>query len=220
MKIGITGDTHGDKDFKQIYKAKKMGFTHIIIAGDFSYIWDNSFKENKRLDFLNKIGITILFVDGNHENHPLLNTYEVIDIFNGKAHKIRENIIHLTRGQIYNINNKRIFTFGGADSIDKLFRKKGKTWWAEEMPTKEEMEIGINNLKKNNYEVDYIITHTCSINGLLMVNGLPIIDQLVKYFNFINKQVSFKHWYFGHFHKDITSQKLKMTCIYNNIIEI
>lgn len=220
MKIGITGDTHGDKDFKQIYEAKKQGYTHIIITGDFGYIWDNSFKEQKRLNHIDKIGIKILFIDGNHENHPLINSYPTVDIFNGKAHKITENITHLIRGEIYTINNKKIFTFGGADSIDRIFRKEGKTWWPEEMPTKKEMDYGIYNLEKHNYEIDYIITHTIYTKGLLFTKGFPVTNSLVRYFDFIKNNTNFKHWYFGHMHVDITNDKLNTTCLYKKIIKI
>ena len=31
MRIGITGDTHGDQAYTQIYKAKKMGFDMLIV---------------------------------------------------------------------------------------------------------------------------------------------------------------------------------------------
>ena len=44
MKIGITGDDHGDRDFRQIYNAKKLGITHLIVCGDFGHIWDGSYK--------------------------------------------------------------------------------------------------------------------------------------------------------------------------------
>ena len=42
----------------------------------------------------------------------------------GKVHKINDSIIHLMRGQVYNIDNNNIFTFGGAASVDKEFRKE------------------------------------------------------------------------------------------------
>lgn len=41
-------------------------------------------------------------------------------------------IYHLMRGQVYNICNKSIFTFGGASSIDRNLRVDGVSWWKEE----------------------------------------------------------------------------------------
>src|SRR5699024_12624046 len=36
----------------------------------------------------------------------------------GKVHKIRDSVIHLMRGEIFDIDNKKFFTFGGAKSHD------------------------------------------------------------------------------------------------------
>ena len=36
----------------------------------------------------------------------------------GKAHKIRDSVLHLMRGEIFDIDNKKIFAFGGARSHD------------------------------------------------------------------------------------------------------
>ena len=33
-------------------------------------------------------------------------------------HKIRDSVIHLMRGEIYDIDDKKFFTFGGARSHD------------------------------------------------------------------------------------------------------
>ena len=112
-----------------------------------------------------KLLFTICFCDGNHENFDLLNSYEVSVWNGGKVHIIKQNkagepkVIHLMRGQVYEIEGKRIFSFGGAYSIDKAFRTPGKSWWPQEMPTEEDMNEAIKNLEAVNWEVDYIITH-------------------------------------------------------------
>ena len=64
------------------------------------------------------------------------------------------------RGRIFQIGAVTFFTFGGADSVDKQFRKEGVSWWPQERQTEEEFAEGMNNLAKHNYLVDYIITHT------------------------------------------------------------
>ena len=100
MKLGITGDVHGDLGFKSIFKARKLGLDTLIICGDFGYIWDGRKREQKRLDYLNKIGVKVLFCDGNHENFNVLNAYPISEMYGGRVHKIRDNIIHLMRGEI------------------------------------------------------------------------------------------------------------------------
>lgn len=116
-KIGITGDIHGDLNLIRIKKAIKEKYDYLIVTGDFGYIWDNSKVEIDTLNKIEEMPITILFVSGNHENFNLLNEYPIKDWNGGKVQFIRKNIIHLLRGQVFTINDKKIFTFGGAKSI-------------------------------------------------------------------------------------------------------
>ena len=78
----------------------------------------------------------------------MLNNYP-IEIWNGgKVHKIRKNIYHLMRGQVFILEGKKFFTFGGATSVDKANRTEFISWWKEEMPTGAEFELGFVNLEK------------------------------------------------------------------------
>ena len=115
--IYITGDMHAEFD-RIMYLAEKMNKDDIlIVAGDFG-IWNNSPREQYYFKNISKLDITVLFVDGNHENFDMLNSFEIKEWNGGKIHEIKPNIIHLMRGQIYNINNCSILTFGGAKSHD------------------------------------------------------------------------------------------------------
>ena len=73
---------------------------YLIILGDFGGIWDGSIWDDELLDWYEKQPYTVLFVDGNHENHYLLNKYPVEDWCGGKIHRIRQNVsvsyTHLT----------------------------------------------------------------------------------------------------------------------------
>lgn len=220
MKLGVTGDTHGDLNFKRIFQARKLGYTHLIICGDFGYIWTGDKKEQKQLDYLNKIGVQVLFCDGNHEGFNILNSYPITEMYDGKVHKIRDNIIHLMRGEIYHIDNKSFFVFGGANSTDKEYRIEGKSWWKEEMPSNEEQEYGLYNLNIYGNKVDYIITHTCYPSALLKVGGAYRIDELSDFFNQIKVTVDYKYWYFGHMHNDYRIIDDNTKCVYRDIEEI
>ena len=46
----------------------------------------------------------------------------------GRVQFIRSNVIHLMRGEIYDIDGKKIFCFGGGYSLDKDYRVPGRTW--------------------------------------------------------------------------------------------
>ena len=120
MAIFLTGDTHGDfTRFKKDSFYEQTNLTKedcVIIAGDFGGIWDGSPKEQYWLDWLEDKSFTTLFVSGNHENFAMLETYPVSDWHGGKVQRIRPSVLHLMRGQLYEIGGKRFFTMGGASS--------------------------------------------------------------------------------------------------------
>ena len=121
------------------------------------------------------------------------------------------------------IKGKRIFTFGGAKSSDIEYRKEHISWWKEEMPSQEEYDEGIKNLEKYNWEVDYVITHTCSSNTLLLMNTIldrnKEIGEINEYFSSIERKLIYKHWFFGHFHKDYIVLP-NQTVIFDDILKV
>ena len=142
----ITGDTHGciRKWKEQIHPVLKAEDT-IIVAGDFGVGgWkdeeDASVTEEQFYDWISKQPYSVLFVDGNHENFDKLYAYPVEMWMGGNVHKLRPNLIHLMRGEVYEIDGKKIFTFGGGYSIDKAWRVEGRSWWPQEMPSEKEYE--------------------------------------------------------------------------------
>jgi DNA repair exonuclease SbcCD nuclease subunit len=224
--IYITGDTHGSIDFDKIkmFVEECTNLTptdYLIIAGDFGAIW-NPLTLSNDLKKYECLPCTVLFIDGNHENFDLLNSYEK-ELWNGgKVHKISSNILHLMRGQVFEIDGLKFFTFGGAESIDKVYRHVGISWWAEEVPNKEEFDEAMHNLEKVNFTVDYIITHTIDEKTLKnpVFNDYKFtIYPTSRHFNYFEENVKYKHWFFGHFHEDININENK-TLLYNKIIKI
>lgn len=122
MAIYITGDTHGDfqrfgsKYFPQQKEMSREDY--VVIAGDFGGLWDGSQKDQYWLDWLNKKPFTTLFVDGNHENFDLLNTLPEKEWNGGRVHVVREHVLHLMRGQVFDFGGLAWFTMGGAASHD------------------------------------------------------------------------------------------------------
>jgi DNA repair exonuclease SbcCD nuclease subunit len=227
--IFITGDIHGEIDISKLNSKKfpqgklLSKSDYVIIAGDFGVIWDASKQEEYWLRWLSNKKFTTLFIDGNHENFNLLNSYPEIIWNKGKVHKISNSIFHLMRGQLFEFDEISIFTFGGAKSSDIEYRKENISWWKEEIPTQIEYAEGLQNLSNHNWEVDYIITHTCpeEIQDILKNKFGKKVEstELNKYFSKLNAKVSFRHWYFGHNHLD---EKLtdRHTILYQEIIRI
>ena len=242
--IYITGDTHSDftrfsTDKFPIQKEMTKN-DYIIICGDFGGVWNylvESTYEKYWLDWLNEKKFTTLFVDGNYENFTRLYNYPIEEWHGGKVHKIRDSVLHLMRGEIFDIDNKKFFTFGGAKSHDiqegilnldeeekiYAYRKRGAyfrirdySWWDLELPTQEEMKNGINNLEKVNYKVDYIITHCCptSVQAILS-DGTYKKDYLTDYLQEISEKCEF----FGHYH-DNRQINSKYILLYEDIVPL
>ena len=245
--IYITGDTHADfsrfEENKFPIQSEMTKNDYIIICGDFGGVWNyivESIYEKHWLDWLNNKNFTTLFVDGNHENFERLYNYPVEEWHGGKVHKIRESVIHLMRGEIYDIDNNKFFTFGGArshdirdgilniDEYEKIyeyikrgayFRIRDYSWWDLELPTEEEMQNGIKNLEKANYKVDYIITHCCLTSIQTLLNPSYKKDILTDYLQGVSEKCEFKKWYFGHYH-DYRQVNPQFTLLYENIVPL
>lgn len=227
--IYVTGDCHGKfKDRfsllnfpEQVYCTKD---DYVIIAGDFAGVWEKELtaSENEELEWLEQRRFTTLFVDGNHENFDRLNDYPIEEWNGGKVHKIKPSVIHLMRGQIFQIAGKKLFAFGGAASHDKKYRVDHIDWWEQEMPSKAEMEDGIKNLGIHENKVDLIITH-CAPTQIETGNygfmNCYRPNSLTDYLQRIYDTVSCEHWYFGHYHsnKQIDAQ---ISAVYDEILRV
>ena len=168
--IFITGDTHIPDDVHKLNttnfpRQKELSKSdYVIICGDFGGVWYPEDSKYHKEDlywrkWFDEKPFTTLFVDGNHENHVLLSMLPEVEMFGGIVGKVNDSVYHLKRGQVYTIEGKKFFCFGGAKSTDREWRVEGLSWWPEEMPTKQEMDYGLETLKKHDYKVDYIISH-------------------------------------------------------------
>ena len=249
--IYITGDCHGNferfnlSNFPEQRELTKEDY--VIICGDFGGVWSRD-EENREeimiLDWLECLPFTTLFVDGNHENFDRLYAYPVEEWHGGKVHKIRDSVIHLMRGQIFEIDGKRIFAFGGASSHDIQggilnpddpdfagkynalsrgylpFRINHWSWWERELPTEEEMEEGRRNLQACGNKVDFIVTHCCAASTqVLLSQGTYARDHLIDYLEEIRQNCKFKKWFFGHYH-DNRNVNAEEILIWEQIIRI
>ncbi len=221
--IYITGDTHIPLDMKklELFSAENQMTKEdfLIICGDFGGVWDNSSERRQWLDELDKKSYTTLFIDGNHENFDLLNSYPVNEWCGGKVHFVRSGIVHLMRSQIFEIQGLTFFTMGGANSRDKMFRTPHKSWWAEEMPSAEEYNEARSNLKNRQWMVDYVLTHTAPLS-IIQAFYEPFDELPMNLFlEEIKDKTAYKHWYFGHVHKDITVND-RFTAVYQRILKL
>lgn len=226
MALYITGDTHGEAGrFTYMDSAIMRTLTkddYLIICVDFGYIFNNTYNERKFLRYMaEELPFTILWVDGNHDNFDLINEYPV-EVWNGgKVHIVGRDkdknakVIHLMRGQVFELEKKKIFTFGGGYSIDKAMRTEGYSWWPEEMPNDNEMKEAIESLKRVNYKVDYIITHTAPEETMNLFYPDHVKEKpLNNFLEWVCESTEYKHWYFGHLHLEKDFSFRHQTCIW------
>lgn len=250
MSIWLSGDIHGDPtrfSTESFYEQKELTKDdYVIILGDFGLVWDHRGENGNEkwwLNWLEEKPFTTLFIDGNHENHDRLDGYHVEEWNGGKVSFIRPSVIHLKRGQVFELDGKKFFTFGGAASHDikdgildivddadlikkwrydrtKLFRINKISWWDRELPSEEEMEEGDNNLEKNNWKVDYILSHTPPASVIaLLGHGLYEQDILTKYLEGIRWKTEYKRHFMGHMHVDRAVND-KDILLYEQIVRI
>ena len=200
--IWVTGDIHGDLSRFQASPLRHLRKgDSLIICGDFGFLWNGTPEEEKILDKLSRKKYQILFVEGTHENFDLLESYPVEDDFcGGKVRRIRDNIFQLMRGQVYTMEGRRFFTFGGGEGEDTLLRKETGTYWPRSMPNIDEMKEGVENLRKAGQKVDYIITHSPYPNLSGQLPRWAEANTLTIYFQEIEKNVRYTKWCFGSLH--------------------
>lgn len=256
MGVWITGDCHREvKRFNTKNFPEQLEFLEdhkdaniVIVAGDFGLVWKwdgEDAEERYWLDWLENKPFTTVFVDGNHECFPRLNALPVTEWHGGKIHEIRSNVFHLMRGEIYTIEGKTFFAFGGAASHDMadgildaedpywrekakelrdddrfMYRIKGRDWWLEEMPNAAEMAAALLNLKKHNNCVDYIVTH-CPPASIIAHSGRIGYkqDTLTAFLEGLMQRIEYKQWYSGHLHVNMQFEN-KNIVLYEDIVRI
>lgn len=225
QNIFLLGDTHGDwENFRVLFKKHfvRPG-DMVIVLGDFGFIWDTKFRQQTNAlqrDFA-LAQVMLGFIDGNHENFEILNSFPT-EIWNGGLiHRIDKNIVHLMRGQVFDFFGKSFFTMGGAASIDWINRQNRISWWNEENITNADMAEADKNLNRVGNKVDYVLTHTCpkTIADRMHDNShFTFDDSNTRLLEDIFQTIEFDKWYFGHMHEDRTFNRF--TCVYAKIVKI
>ncbi len=226
-RVFITGDKHGTFNplFGFVEKVRLNEEDILIIAGDAGYVWKADYKYT--VESLQQIFPgTVAFIDGNHENHAVLNGMKISLWNGGRVHRAAERVYHLMRGEIYSIYGDNYFTFGGARSVDKDRREEGISWWREEEPDAGEMEYGRKQLAANLEKIDYVITHETPLFARAFISRTKTIDsdyhlpsELDSWYKMISESPRLKKWYFGHMHVDQLINP-RVRAIHNDILLI
>lgn len=233
IKMIGTGDIHGypQSRFRPdvMYQRQQMKKKDIcVVFGDHGYNF--SYPATTKIDHQDlKYAAALPFekwlLDGNHENHNWLAALPVIERYGGKMGHVYDNLYTLKRGEIYTVNGKKIFAFGGALSIDKALRTEGYDWWSQEIPSEEEFNYALDNLAKHDFKVDYVFSHTCPESFIrpmrLLLKEEEIYPDKTSYYLdcFLKAGLDFSAWYFAHWHvksKMLDEKGRHLQCLYND----
>lgn len=230
--IYLTGDTHIPIDISKLNTSnfpEQKQLTrddYLIVLGDFGLYWHNDKEYEHWRKWLQEKSFTILWLDGNHENFDWINSMDISEWHGGKVHA-DGNIIHLMRGNYYEIKDKHFFVAGGAQSYDKAHRKENIDWWSDELWSHSQMEYAfsmLEGLRITNTKIDYVLSHTCPQELIKPMFNIDVAesyeDSTTKLLSAIRNDIPNEdyEWYFGHWHVDRDFGKFH--CLYDNIVKL
>ena len=192
--IIVVGDVHEEWKELNILINKRQP-SMVLSCGDFG---DWPRLRGRKFDFTVKNReIPIRFCDGNHEDHESLLALDT----SGRIPEM-DNVFYQRRGSTMTLPDGRTVLFiGGADSIDKVWRTQGVSWFPQEVIT----TTDVNALP--DCKVDIVISHTCPAELLpVMLKDDPrkTDDPSNTALSYVLERYSPDLWYFGHWHTSQT----------------
>ena len=216
--IYLISDPHGGESRKGIERFLEIGTDEdlLIILGDLGLKFEDTKVNHDFTEWFLSLDKQIAVVEGNHENHAFMNAFANDVWCGGRVNRISDTIVRLKRGNIYCIEGNTFFVMGGCKSSAKW--KEMGLWFEGEEPTEVELSLAYNNLQKCQNQVDYVLTHKYvdyKKDDESKFQALSL-EGLTKY---IDENVTFRHWYSGHWHINKVIDE-KHTIVYDEPIQL
>lgn len=209
------GDWHGETDWAQrvIQFTAQENVNTLVQLGDFG-IWPEPGgpKYVRKVNIAcEKNNVDLIVIPGNHENYDRLDKLD-IDENGWMVNPEWARIKFAPRGHVWQMpNGMWAAALGGAGSIDRNLRVEGKSWWAGETITMENVETLTSNLAAaGNPTVDVMFTHECpaGVRRPSSHGGLPWLTPEVEHACYQQRvilreavdRVNPKNLYHGHWH--------------------
>lgn len=229
MTVYVTGDIHSGLDMQKL-RDWELGDSltsdhYLIVAGDFGFPWGFSAEECADIAWLESRPYTVLFVDGNHERFDHWEERPMEPWHGGLTQRLSDTspIRRLTRGEVFELDGSTVFTMGGAASNDRQYRKEGRSWWPEEIPSVEEMGHCRASLDRVGWKVDYVVTHEApaDLAGQLCREREReyLDDRLQRFLGELDGRLGWRAWFFGHYHGD-EWRDARHRLIYRDIVPV
>jgi hypothetical protein len=134
--VAFAGDWHGISSYADRMLQTLPDEVQVVLhTGDFGYQFDPRMLDEYQAS-AEKSGVTIMFVDGNHENFDELGAYPIDPDLGVRV--LRCNVWHLPRGTRWQWCGLEFLALGGAPSVDKAWRNPGTSWWPQETITQDD----------------------------------------------------------------------------------
>lgn len=211
--IYITGDIHGEvfRIAEAVARFNIGSEDTIVLLGDVGMnYYGNKRGDGHRKKRLNKLGVPMFCIHGNHEMRPgTIPTYREME-WNGGAVYVEDdypNLLFAKDGEVYDLNGRKTIVIGGAYSVDKWYRLQcDLNWFPDEQPSEEIKAKVEQKLHELGWKVDAVLTHTCPERYIPREAFLSGVDQATvdntteQWLDTIAERLDYHAWFCGHWH--------------------
>lgn len=229
-----TGDTHGrfERIIGLVQRLHLTADDVIVILGDAGFnFYGNEHGDAKRKKQVDRLGVPIFCIHGNHEMRPAtISSYSVQTWHGGQVWVEPEypNLLFARDGEIYDLDGKQAIVLGGAYSVDKFYRLMQNPldpkWWPDEQPDDAIKQRAERVLEKNHWKVDLVLSHTCPAKYIPTEAFLPGLDQqgvdqsTEQWLDKIEDRLEYEAWLCGHWHIEKIIDRLHF--VFEDILQI
>jgi predicted phosphodiesterase len=139
MKILLVGDLHGnERSIRNVYAhACRVNADRIIQLGDFGFGWVSGSQGDTWSKIVSSLAtqteIPLYWLDGNHENHDLLNGWQADHAPEPDGtFQMEPGVFYIPRGTMLDLDGCKVLVCGGAQSVDQHNRTPYVSWWPQE----------------------------------------------------------------------------------------
>lgn len=211
--IYITGDIHGEvfRVAKAVEKFNIGSEDIIVLLGDVGMnYYGNNRGDKHRKKRMNKLGVPIFCIHGNHEMRPgTISSYREMEWHGGTVYVEDDypNLLFSKDGDAYDLDGQKVIVIGGAYSVDKWHRLQcGLSWFPDEQPSEAIKASVEQKLGELNWKVDAVLTHTCPERYipreafLSSVNQSTVDNNTEQWLDTIVERLDYRAWFCGHWH--------------------
>ncbi len=220
--IYLTGDTFGD--ITRFQKAKvrfKKGDT-VIVCGNFGFFCENDKLAQKSLQKLSKKKYTVAFLHGAIDDITAFSDLPVEAFHGGKAIRVSENIYFLPQGEVYEIEGKTLFCFGGGENMD--YQGYSEEFYNASLLTETVKQNARQNLAKYEHKVDFFLTHDAPSKLRIIMKqrkskDTPVCTAFHRFLDELWEENKFGGWYFGKYKENHSIFPL-YHCVYDTFVPL